>query len=138
MTLHTEAGTLPDLDSALVALARSGLCKLFGDDKVREKSQAQLEYVMSCIQGEEDVMVVLPTGGGKSAGWLVPAKLDKNRVSVIVTPYTAVLNDQLRVAERANVIAQKFTAKTGIDGLREDVQLVFVQPETARSKPFKE
>ena len=83
-------------------------------------------------------MVVLPTGGGKSAGWLVPAKLDKNRVSVIVTPYTAVLNDQLRVAERANVIAQKFTAKTGIDGLREDVQLVFVQPETARSKPFKE
>jgi hypothetical protein len=135
-TSYTEAAP-PELDSEsdLASRARSGIRLLFQDSKALEKSHKQLEYIMACILCQEDIMVILPTGGGKSAGWQVPAKLDPQRVSVVVTPYVSLLQDQLRSAEERGIKAQQFLASTPT--LRENVQLVFIQPETVTSQAFK-
>jgi superfamily II DNA helicase RecQ len=111
---------------------------LFQDPAVVEKTGAQLEYLVACIDCRDDIQVILPTGGGKSAGWLVPAVLDPRRVSVVVTPYTLVLEDQLRSAGERGIVAERFTANLEKPRLREDVQIIFVQPETVASLAFRE
>ena len=133
-------GVTPPLNSeSLAAVVREGLRLLFQDQTVVEKSREQLEYIMACIECQNDLQVVLPTGGGKSAGWLVPAMLDPQRVSAIVTPYTLVLEDQLQSAKEKGIVAERFTATNSHQlRLRKDIQLIFVQPETMASLPFKE
>ena len=91
---------------------------------------------MACIECQDDVQVILPTGGGKSAGWLVPAKLYPQRVSVVVSPYTLTLEDQLRSAREKGIVAEQFTAAKDLR-LSEDVQLLFMQPETIASNAFR-
>ena len=122
--------------SSLESKARLGLDLLFSDDGALEKSKEQLEYIVACIQCQNDLAVVLPTGGGKSAGWQVLAKLYPESISVIVTLYTLLLEDQLRSARARGIVAMQFTAAPGTS-LSEKVQLVFVQPETAQTTAFK-
>jgi hypothetical protein len=120
----------------LATEARQGLRLLFRDPAVAEKSAEQLEYVMACIESRSDLQVVLPTGGGKSAGWQVLAMLDRQRVSVIITPYTLLLEDQLRSAREKGIVAEHFSGANSRP--RADVQLIFVQPETvAQGDAFK-
>jgi superfamily II DNA helicase RecQ len=132
-------GLVPsDSNSELATVARQGLRLLFQDPAAVEKSKEQLEYIMACVKCEPDIQAILPTGGGKSAGWLVPAMLDPQRVSVIVTPYTLALEDQLRVARGKGIVAEQFTAaRAGHPQLHQGVQLIFVQPETVAHDAFR-
>jgi len=132
---HPHGVGLGPSPSDLKALARRGFCLLFKDPAVAEKSEEQLKYVMACVECQNDVQVILPTGGGKSAGWLVPAVLDRQRVSAIVTPYTLILEDQLRSAIEKGIKAERFTAKG--PQLSDDVQLIFVQPESVANPAFR-
>lgn len=127
----------------LATKAREGLRILLDDPAAVEKSKEQLEYIVACMDMNyrHDIRVILPTGGGKSAGWLVPAMLDPQRASAIVTPYSLALEDQLRVAEANGIKAGRFTAASLKDDdgqrLHHDVQLIFVQPETVAHNAFR-
>jgi hypothetical protein len=135
----TSDGSTPSNLESLATEARRGLRLLFQDPAVVEKSEAQLEFLVACMECREDIQAILPTGGGKSAGWLVPAMLDPGRASAVVTPYTLLLEDQLRSARERGIVAEQFTAsELHRLGPREDVQLVFVQPETVASRAFRE
>lgn len=127
-------GTFPPDLELLATLARKGLRSLFQDPTVVEKSREQLRYLMACLECREDIQVVLPTGGGKSAGWLVPAVLYPQRTSIVVTPYTLLLEDQLQSARGKGILTERFTARG--PQLPDDVQLVFMQPETVASRSF--
>ena len=119
--------------------ARLGLRLLFlNREFVVEKSKEQLQYIMACIQCQNDVTVILPTGGGKSTGWQVLAKLNRQCISVIITPYTLLLEDQIQSTKDRGIFAEKFMATSGRLQDPENVQLVFVQPETAKTNAFKE
>jgi hypothetical protein len=119
----------------LAAKARRGLCLLFRDPAAAEKSEEQLKYIMACIEPRCDLQVILPTGGGKSAGWQVLAMVDPKSTSVIITPYTLLLEDQLRSAQEKGIVAVQFSGANF--RLPADVQLIFVQPETVVGDAFK-
>lgn len=45
------------------------------------------------LNGQTPLVVVLPTGGGKSLLFSVPACIDNARVIVVVVPYQALIKD---------------------------------------------
>jgi len=55
----------------------------------------QLEVVTALTKSVSPLMVVLPTGAGKSIAFHLPAKLDKAGSSLVLTPYVALANDMV-------------------------------------------
>jgi superfamily II DNA helicase RecQ len=126
-----------DLDNAehLKAEARRGLALLYQNPNAKEKSPEQLEYLMETIANQRDFIAILPTGGGKSAGWQVMAKLEPESKSIVVIPTLALMEDQISSCASLGIVAAQYKV-TG-QPLPPNVQVIFVQPETVDSQGFK-
>ena len=48
------------------------------------------------VEGQTPLVVVLPTGGGKSLLFIVPAYLDGVGVTIVVVPFRALINDLVK------------------------------------------
>ena len=104
--------------------------------------EGQESVVQSILQGE-DTVVVMPTGGGKSLCYQLPAlKLDG--ITLVVSPLIALMKDQVdRLLERkipATVINSTLTPSEMDDRIRQvargDFRLVYVAPERFKSERF--
>ena len=125
-----------NIDDALSALRR-----FFGFEVFRE---GQREVVESVLAGH-DTVVVMPTGGGKSLCYQLPA-LMKEGVTVVVSPLIALMKDQVD-ALRARGLPASFInssldfdeQKSRVAALRRgDFKLLYVAPERFRSTHFVE
>ena len=125
-----------NMDEALAALR-----KFFGFEAFRE---GQREVVEAVLAGH-DTVVVMPTGGGKSLCFQLPA-LMRDGVTVVVSPLIALMKDQVD-ALRARGLPATFVnssldfeeQKERIAGMRRgDFKLVYVAPERFRSSHFVE
>jgi ATP-dependent DNA helicase RecQ len=92
----------------------------------------QLEAVETVIQGR-DVLLVMPTGAGKSLGYQLPAMLDR-KLAVVVSPLVSLMTDQVQsLGGRAELInAQRDPAdnRRALDrALAGEVKLLYVAPE---------
>ena len=105
----------------------------FGYDRFREK---QLEIIESIIQGE-DALVIMPTGGGKSLCFQLPA-LALSGTAIVISPLIALMKDQVD-ALRANGIKAAYYNSTQaasetqqvLKGLQDDaLDLIYVAPES--------
>src|SRR5213595_2467151 len=113
--------------------------KYFG---FREFLDAQ-EEVITAITGGADALVVMPTGGGKSLCYQLPALLLEG-TTVVVSPLVALMKDQVD-ALRARGIAATFINSSLAESERQERQgavrrgeyrLVYVAPERFRSPSF--
>ena len=66
--------------------------------------RAQQEIVESIVSGR-DACVVMPTGGGKSLCYQLPAALDEKRTAVVVSPLIALMQDQVAQLEQMGIPA---------------------------------
>jgi RecQ family ATP-dependent DNA helicase len=121
--------------------ALSALREHFGFDRFRE---GQREVVESVLAGH-DTVVVMPTGGGKSLCYQLPAMM-KPGATVVVSPLIALMKDQVD-ALRARGLPATFVnssidfeeQKSRIAGVRRgEFKLVYVAPERFRSSHFVE
>ena len=69
---------------------REVLDRVFGYGAFRGEQEAIIEHVA----GGGDCLVVMPTGGGKSLCYQIPALLPR-RVAVVVSPLIALMQDQV-------------------------------------------
>ena len=124
------------MDEALAALRR-----FFGFDSFRE---GQAEVVESVLAGH-DTVVVMPTGGGKSLCYQLPA-LMRGGVTVVVSPLIALMKDQVDALQARGLPATFINSsldfeeqKERIAGVRQGrFKLLYVAPERFRSNHFVE
>src|ERR671933_883876 len=123
-----------NMDEALAALR-----KFFGFEEFRE---GQREVVEAVLAGH-DTVVVMPTGGGKSLCYQLPALMCEG-VTVVVSPLIALMKDQVD-ALRARGLPATFInssiaeaeQRARIEALRRrEHKLVYVAPERFRSSRF--
>jgi len=112
---------------------------VFGYDSFRG---AQEQIVGHLVDGG-DALVLMPTGGGKSLCYQLPALL-RPGVGIVVSPLIALMQDQVDALLQAGVKAaflnssQDFAtaAETGKRLLRGDLDLLYVAPERLLTERF--
>lgn len=98
---------------------------------------------MSNILSGRDTMVIMPTGGGKSLCYQLPAMV-MDGVTVVVSPLIALMKDQVDALERrgipATVINSTLSQGEQMERItavrRGEYKLVYVAPERFRSRAF--
>ena len=75
---------------------------------------AQKEVVRSVLAGS-DVLAVLPTGGGKSVCFQVPA-LALEGFTIVVSPLVSLMQDQVAAARRRSLPAAALHSALGSEG----------------------
>ncbi|NUW41389.1 DNA helicase RecQ [Nonomuraea rhodomycinica] len=99
------------------------LHRVFGYDSFREGQQEIIEHV---VQGG-DALVLMPTGGGKSLCYQIPA-LVRPGVGVVISPLIALMQDQVDALRALGVRAGFLNSTQGIDE-RQAVEAAFVGGE---------
>jgi ATP-dependent DNA helicase RecQ len=136
--LETEPDIL-SADSTPIHDAREALRKYFG---FREFLDGQ-EEVMANILGGRDTLVIMPTGGGKSLCYQLPA-LVMEGVTIVVSPLIALMKDQVDALERRGIPATLINSTLSLGEQQERIaalrrgeyKLVYVAPERFRSRMF--
>jgi ATP-dependent DNA helicase RecQ len=123
--------------------------RLFGFDSLLP---GQLE-TMACVLRGEDVLTILPTGGGKSLCYQLPAMLEaglrhepgEQSTTLVISPLIALMKDQVDSLPRS-VRRRATTVNSTLDGdeLRRRMdrvsdgvyRLVYAAPERLRQPPF--
>ncbi|CAK9797104.1 ATP-dependent DNA helicase Q1 [Anthophora quadrimaculata] len=101
---------------------------------------------MNAIMSNEDVILVMPTGGGKSLCYQLPAVISKG-ITIVVSPLVSLMEDQLHGLHRNNVKAMMLSAKCNKENVKtvmnalvdkkSDLKLIYVTPEyMAKSNRF--
>lgn len=112
--------------------ARQMLRQVFGYDDFRPMQERVIESVL----GPRDTFVLMPTGGGKSLCFQIPALL-KEGTAVVVSPLISLMKDQVD-ALRENGVAAAFlnsslsdaeASKVLRDLLSGNLKLLYIAPE---------
>ena len=117
------------------------LTKYWGYSSFREKQE---EIILSAMEGK-DTLALLPTGGGKSICFQVPA-LAQEGICIVVSPLIALMQDQVDNLQKNGIKAISITSalsKREIDiGLDNavygDYKFLYVSPERLETELFQE
>src|SRR3954469_24969932 len=142
LDLGEADGRVPRVPVASSADVDGALHELFGFDSFRP---GQREAVVAAREGR-DVLVVMPTGSGKSLCYQLPA-LMRTDLTLVVSPLVSLMQDQVEALERiapgrvALVNAQQDSAtnRRAVEGaVAGRVRLLYVAPERFASPGFLE
>jgi ATP-dependent DNA helicase RecQ len=87
--------------------ARALLAEVFGFDDFRPGQ----EEIVRAIEAGRDVLAIMPTGGGKSLLFQLPA-LTRPGVTLVISPLIALMRDQVRGLQAVGVAAGALTSQS--------------------------
>ncbi|MDP1603947.1 MAG: DNA helicase RecQ [Legionella sp.] len=119
----------------------SVLKKYFGYDAYRGLQ----EDIIDDLLAGKDLLVLMPTGGGKSLCYQIPA-LVKNGVAIVVSPLIALMEDQVAALKLQGIRAAYYNSSLNSDESRqvlaalhnEQLDLLYIAPERLVSPAFLE
>ncbi len=109
----------------MIARAEELLSSVFGFDAFRP---GQAEIVAAVAEGR-NTLAIMPTGGGKSLCFQLPA-LMREGVTVVISPLIALMRDQVRALREAGVEAGALTS----GNTEEETEAVFAALDEGRLK----
>ena len=121
------------------------LAEVFGYAAFRGPQAAIVDHV----ENGGDALVLMPTGGGKSLCYQIPAIARQNAghgVTIVVSPLIALMHDQVGALHEAGVAAaflnstQSFDEASAIEGQlqRAELTLLYAAPERINTSRMKE
>lgn len=119
--------------------AREKLQEIFGFEDFLDGQEGVIEQILSGRDGS----VVMPTGGGKSLCYQLPA-LCRGGVTLVVSPLIALMKDQVDALEERGVAVTLINStltwneqKERLEGMKNGAyQLVYIAPERFRASSF--
>ena len=87
--------------------ARALLGRVFGFPDFRPGQ----EEIVTAVEAGRDVLAIMPTGGGKSLCYQLPA-LTRPGVTLVISPLIALMRDQVRALRAAGVAAGALTSQS--------------------------
>jgi ATP-dependent DNA helicase RecQ len=121
---------------------QSVLAQVFGHASFRPQQEVAVEAFLAC----QDVVVRLPTGGGKSLCYQVPAVVAQSAgegPTLVVSPLIALMEDQVAALRERGVAAELVHSGMRWTEQREaleracDCALIYASPERATSTRFR-
>jgi superfamily II DNA helicase RecQ len=76
------------------AICLIALRKILNDPRAAFKSPEQAMAAVAVYEGVSDVIIKLPTGGGKSLTFLIAASLETSFATIVIYPLVSLLQDQ--------------------------------------------
>ena len=115
------------------------LKETFGHDGFRSFQ----EEVVDTIIAKQDVLTILPTGGGKSLCYQLPTLL-MDGVTVVISPLIALMQDQIKALNDLDIKADMISSSQSADEnsftlqklLNGDLKFIYVAPERFTSNEF--
>ena len=115
------------------------LKETFGHDGFRSFQ----EQVVDTIIAKQDVLTILPTGGGKSLCYQLPTLL-MDGVTVVISPLIALMQDQIKALNDLDIKADMISSSQSADEnsftlqklLNGDLKFIYVAPERFTSNEF--
>ncbi|ACE06499.1 hypothetical protein Aasi_1165 [Candidatus Amoebophilus asiaticus 5a2] len=109
------------------------LKEIFGYDNFREDQEAIIKNI---LQGK-NTFVIMPTGGGKSLCYQLPAIMQEG-LAIIISPLIALMKDQvdqlqsrgIKAALLNSTLSQKVINETKQEVLSGNTKMLYVAPET--------
>ncbi|AGM08148.1 DNA helicase RecQ [Amycolatopsis keratiniphila] len=122
----------PDIGTSEVSEALETLNRVFGYDDFRGDQHAIVEHVIA----GGDALVLMPTGGGKSLCYQIPA-LVRPGVGVVISPLIALMQDQVDALRNLGVRAgflnstQDYAERNKVESafLSGELDLLYLAPE---------
>ncbi len=104
----------------------------FGYSHFRDQQQAIVEHVIA----GQDALVLMPTGGGKSLCYQIPA-LARDGLAIVVSPLIALMQDQVDALQQLGVSAAFLNSSLSAEdntritsqALAGDIKILYVAPE---------
>src|SRR5215213_8997627 len=104
----------------------------------------QEEIIMSVLSGK-DTLAILPTGGGKSICFQVPA-LSKEGICIVISPLIALMKDQVENLRKRDIPALLIhsgmkrvdVVQTLINATHDYFKFLYVSPERLETSLFRE
>ncbi len=112
---------------------------IFGHENFRSFQ----EDVVDSILNKQDVLTILPTGGGKSLCYQLPALL-MDGVTVVISPLIALMQDQIKALNDLDIKASMISSLQSNDEnsrtlqelLKGELKFIYVAPERFTSNDF--
>lgn len=122
-----------------VADVQEVLRSVFGFDSLRTGQDA----VVDAIMAGRDALAIMPTGGGKSLCYQLPA-LCREGLTIVVSPLIALMKDQVDALQARGVPAAAVNSSLGADEYRQvmaalrsgELRIIYVAPERFGQEGF--
>ena len=113
----------------------------FGHDSFRAFQKEAVDAILS----EDDLITILPTGGGKSLCYQLPS-LVMEGVTIVISPLIALMQDQVTALKANDIKAEMMNSSQDFQEIQEittrllqnDVKLLYIAPERLSANGFVE
>ena len=112
---------------------------VFGHDKFRASQEEAIDAILS----KQDLITILPTGGGKSLCYQLPS-LMMDGVTIVISPLIALMQDQVYALQNNSIKAQMINSSQDYEEIQEitaqllagDIRLLYIAPERLSANGF--
>lgn len=123
----------------MINRARQVLKEYYGYDSFREKQEEIITYI---LEGK-DVVTIMPTGGGKSICYQIPALILEG-LTIVISPLISLMKDQVDNIKNMGIKSAYINSTLSDseinsilnDVIKDEVKILYVAPERLESTEF--